>query len=280
MVAKQRDSKPSTQRRKTTSYKKNSHSSGYRSYQPPPPPRLQPQKIFYQPPPPPIHNNYGWQSRQPIQQQINLLQAPLIPWMAHQYQFQPQPPPIFYNNPPPPLMQNWVSPPIHRPMPQPYRRNYYEQTPVVPIKPDIVSLESPVISENESLIENKIEQIESEIEQIENLSTEAVLSSNNSYENDISRAFSNAIIFDTTERPGPKEVALPKYDLNDPVLQMNNKACLLTCGDKIERPLIPKELTDGNPFGLFIVEVNSPAKFWFHLKSESLILDELMFDLE
>lgn len=295
MVAAQKVPKRSNQKRNVSSYR-NSNNSHYRSkpafntsYQPPryqqqqPPPR----RTYYQPPP--VHNNYRWQASS--QPPIHLVQHPpiYIPHHSNQFQMQRQqqqpqpPPPNFFNALPTiPRMQNWLPQPPQPLMSISFLENYYESRPKVsirPITPEIVPQIEEIISEDDE------KSLEKEIDAMENISMEAVRSSSSDSNENlvVSEASLDDInLFETTVRPGPKENALPIFDRNDPVLQLKSQELqsLLTAGDKIERSLIPKELTDGTPFGLFISEVNSPAKFWFHLEAESPVLNSLMLDLE
>lgn len=261
------------------------------------PPRFQPQTPFYTPPP--LRNDFRWQQPQPPPQQRH--QPVFIP---PQIQFQLQQRNLF-NCPQQsiPRMLSWRQPeirqvPIQPLMSLPYRKQYYEE-PQVPVR-QIIPVPEPIPFRNhreeqeipakqilpevepipQIISDKKDVSSESIQKEMENLSIEAVRSSNDSSNSNYEKNGSDGPIFETTERPGPKESALPKFDLNDPIYAMINRSNLLNAGDTIERSLIPEELANGEVFGLFIAEVNSPSKFWFHLQSQSADLDDLMFDLE
>lgn len=285
---------------KRTPHRHNSSQSQYRSkpsYQPPP--RFQPHRPLYMPPP--LRNDFRWQ-----QQSQQHHQPFFIP---PQLQFQLPQNNFFIPQPSIPRMNNWgqcamrqepiplMSLPL---MSVPYQKHYYEE-PKVPIN-KIIPQAEPMTHRNHCYEEPElpVKQIIPEVEpksteqiisdkesansdsldkEFENLSME-VIRSNDSSTSNYEKRFTDGPIFETTERPGPTERALPEFDLNDPIFEIFNKSEVLCPGDTIESSLIPDELADGKPFGVFISEVNSPSKFWFHLQTNSQELDDLMFDLE
>lgn len=295
MVESQRKPKPN-QKRFSNGYRtKTGHTTSYQA------PRFrphEPQRTFYQPP---VQNNYAWREQQPQRPNYGWIPQPNLFQMQqqqaaiifNQQQFSPnfnrpqpnfnrqpqQPLPIFnrqpvYQNglpPPVPIRQSPVQSLPHEPLP--YRKDHCESREEIPVRPVIPEPERiEVVSNDDS--------IEKEIEEMANHSMEAEISMNDSSSNSYGTEVRELEIFEPSERPGPREKALPKFDLNDPILYMNMKSRVLHAGDRIERQQIPTYLQNGKPFGLFVSEVNTPAKFWFHLKDDSPILDELMNDLE
>ncbi|XP_011192994.1 uncharacterized protein LOC105218853 isoform X2 [Zeugodacus cucurbitae] len=76
------------------------------------------------------------------------------------------------------------------------------------------------------------------------------------------------------------EEAVPAYAANNLVFRMDFPENTMTFGKKIASYKIPDNIRQGAIIGIFISEIHSPYKFWFHIFKKHHELDELMLQIE
>ncbi|XP_054736982.1 tudor domain-containing protein 5 isoform X1 [Anastrepha obliqua] len=76
------------------------------------------------------------------------------------------------------------------------------------------------------------------------------------------------------------EEAVPAYAANNLVFRMDFPENTMTFGKKIPEYKLPDNIRSGSIIGIFISEIHSPFKFWFHIYKEHHELDMLMLQIE
>ncbi|XP_067633848.1 tudor domain-containing protein 5 [Eurosta solidaginis] len=76
------------------------------------------------------------------------------------------------------------------------------------------------------------------------------------------------------------EEAVPAYAADNLVFRMDFPENTMTFGRKIPNYKIPDNVRRGSIIGIFISEIHSPYKFWFHIYKEHHELDALMLQIE
>ncbi|CAD6998570.1 unnamed protein product [Ceratitis capitata] len=74
--------------------------------------------------------------------------------------------------------------------------------------------------------------------------------------------------------------AVPAYAADNLVYRMDFPESTVTFGIKIPSYKLPEKYRPGDVIGLFISEIHSPYKFWFHIYKEHNELDTLMLQIE
>lgn len=78
----------------------------------------------------------------------------------------------------------------------------------------------------------------------------------------------------------PDNMALPLLNDDDPLFMIDLPDNIAKFDTKVAPARLPDTLTEGSLFRLFVTEVNSPTKFWFHIESDNHPLDALMTNIE
>uniref|UniRef100_A0A0K8UTG5 Tudor domain-containing protein 5 n=2 Tax=Bactrocera latifrons TaxID=174628 RepID=A0A0K8UTG5_BACLA len=76
------------------------------------------------------------------------------------------------------------------------------------------------------------------------------------------------------------EEAVPAFAANSLVFRMDFPENTMTFGKKIPSYKISDQIIRGSIIGIFISEIHSPYKFWFHIYKKHHELDELMLQIE
>ncbi|XP_011202110.3 tudor domain-containing protein 5 [Bactrocera dorsalis] len=76
------------------------------------------------------------------------------------------------------------------------------------------------------------------------------------------------------------EEAVPAFAANSLVFRMDFPENTMTFGKKIPPYKISDQIIRGSIIGIFISEIHSPYKFWFHIYKKHHELDELMLQIE
>ncbi|XP_036330190.1 uncharacterized protein LOC118742313 isoform X1 [Rhagoletis pomonella] len=85
---------------------------------------------------------------------------------------------------------------------------------------------------------------------------------------------------DEKRRIDEMEEAVPAYAANNLVFRMDFPENTMTFGKVIPQYKIPDNVRRGSIIGIFISEIHSPFKFWFHIYKEHHDLDMLMLQIE